>query len=232
MWCRIVEARYRVGGDLANRFPRVSPRVSRIWHNILTATAQFSPAIRWKVGDGRTILFWHDHWLGDGPLNIRYQRIFVLSVAPLGRVCHFKVSQGPNCIWSINLSRELSWEDEVDFSNILLELFLVEFNDPLPDKALWSPQPRLGFSVRSCYKWVRRDHPPLQATAMKWREISGPKIPLKVKAFVWLMFQERILTKTYRAKWSLQADILCPMCESAEETSEHLFITCSVARQL
>ncbi|KAK1323480.1 hypothetical protein QJS10_CPA02g00901 [Acorus calamus] len=153
MWCRIVEARYRVGGDLANRFPRVSPRVSRIWRDILIATAQ--------------------------------------------------VSQGPNCIWSINLSRELSWEEEVEFPDMLLELSLVEFNDPLPDKALWSPQPRMGFSVRSCYKWVRRDHPPLQATAMKWRKIWGPKIPLKVKAFVWLMFQERILTKTYRAKWSL-----------------------------
>ncbi|KAK1317322.1 hypothetical protein QJS10_CPA05g02282 [Acorus calamus] len=43
---------------------------------------------------------------------------------------------------------------------------------------------------------------------------------------------EKLLTKTYRAKWSQQQDILCPMCESAEETTEHLFVHCPVALRL
>ncbi|KAK1309214.1 hypothetical protein QJS10_CPA09g00934 [Acorus calamus] len=232
MWCHIAEARYRVGGAQGPHFPRETQRVSRIWRDILSITGQFSDAIRWKVGDGRSTLFWHDHWIGVGPFSQRFQRIAELSVAPWGRVRHFCAPQGHTGSWTICLTHDLDAEEEELFSYLLLELSAFDLQDNIIDVATWNPQPRHGFTVRSCYNWIRRDHPHLSHTASKWKEIWGPRIPLKVKAFIWMLFQEKLLTKTYRAKWSQQQDILCPMCESAEETTEHLFVHCPVALRL
>ncbi|KAK1322198.1 hypothetical protein QJS10_CPA03g01393 [Acorus calamus] len=50
----------------------------------------------------------------------------------------------------------------------------------------------------------------------------GTQNTLKIKAFTWLLFQEKILTKIARAKWSHQEDTMCSLCGSAEETVEHL----------
>ena len=36
-------------------------------------------SIRFKVGDGSSIRFWKDTWLGDAPLYIRYNRLFHLD---------------------------------------------------------------------------------------------------------------------------------------------------------
>ncbi|KAK1322200.1 hypothetical protein QJS10_CPA03g01391 [Acorus calamus] len=60
----------------------------------------------------------------------------------------------------------------------------------------------------------------------------GTQNTLKIKAFTWLLFQEKILTKIARAKWSHQEDTLCSLCGSAEETVEHLFVTCRLACQV
>ncbi|KAK1287038.1 hypothetical protein QJS10_CPB19g00214 [Acorus calamus] len=84
------------------------------------------------------------HWLGDGPLSGRYRSIFELSVAPLGRVRHFRERQGLSNSWSIMLSRELLEEEEEAFSKLLLELSVVEVSN-IPDEAVWCPQPRQGF---------------------------------------------------------------------------------------
>ncbi|KAK1293626.1 S-norcoclaurine synthase 1 [Acorus calamus] len=90
------------------------------------------------------------------------------------------------------------------------------------DEVLWRPQPRLSFSVRGFYDWWRRDLPRFETTALKAAEIWRPKIPLK----------EKLLTRVYRAKWVLDADTRCPLCEMEEETVLHLFIDCPFARQL
>ncbi|KAK1278399.1 hypothetical protein QJS04_geneDACA023079 [Acorus gramineus] len=48
------------------------------------------------------------------------------------------------------------------------------------DTPLWIPGRLMGFTVKSCYVWVRRENPAEQATAEKHNEIWGCKFPLKV----------------------------------------------------
>ncbi|KAK1280734.1 hypothetical protein QJS04_geneDACA004822 [Acorus gramineus] len=48
---------------------------------------------------------------------------------------------------------------------------------------------------------------------------------------MWLLFQEKLLTKTQRAKWSHQDDLQCLLCGNADESIEHLFEHCPIARQ-
>lgn len=44
---------------------------SSIWRSIGKAVRWIVRGIRWEVGDGNTILFWHDIWLGEEPLRTR-----------------------------------------------------------------------------------------------------------------------------------------------------------------
>ncbi|KAK1274139.1 hypothetical protein QJS04_geneDACA016464 [Acorus gramineus] len=52
------------------------------------------------------------------------------------------------------------------------------------DRPVWCPVMAAGFSIKSCYGWVRRESPVVQATAGKHNEIWGGKIPMKVKSYV------------------------------------------------
>ncbi|KAK1313631.1 Mediator of RNA polymerase II transcription subunit 9 [Acorus calamus] len=75
-----------------------------------------------------------------------------------------------------------------------------------------------GFSVRSCYKWLRRGSLVTEATARKHKEIWGCHAPLKVKAFMWIMLLNEALTRDRIARWSPQIDRRCAMCGEADET--------------
>ncbi|KAK1264156.1 hypothetical protein QJS04_geneDACA008656 [Acorus gramineus] len=100
------------------------------------------------------------------------------------------------------------------------------------DVAYWRPHPSSFFSVRSCYTWWRRHIPPNMFTAGKAREIWRSKIPLKVKFFLWLMYQRKLLTKAYRAKWAPNEDATCQICGGGLETTDHLMLECPVAIQI
>ncbi|KAK1258932.1 hypothetical protein QJS04_geneDACA020245 [Acorus gramineus] len=40
---------------------------------------EFMEAIRWKVGHGKMVFFWHDTWLGDNSLKTKFSRLFEIS---------------------------------------------------------------------------------------------------------------------------------------------------------
>jgi hypothetical protein len=54
-------------------------------------------------------------------------------------------------------------------------------------------------------------------------------IPLKVKAFIWMIVNGRILTKNNLAKKGWKGSILCEFC-GGNENIIHLFFECSLAR--
>ncbi|KAK1316141.1 hypothetical protein QJS10_CPA05g01005 [Acorus calamus] len=128
--------------------------------------------------------------------------------------------------------KNLSEEEDDHINELLLEIVEVSIQDDHADVMVWKPQSHSGFSIKSCYAWTRRFQPQILVIASRANEIWGPKIPLKIKAFTWLLFQEKILTKTVQAKCSHQEDIRCSLCGFAEEYVEHLFATCIFACQL
>ena len=57
------------------------------------------------------------------------------------------------------------------------------------------------------------------------------KVPLKIKAFIWLVIKGRILTKDNLCKKGWKGTNKCEFCD-ANEYIDHLFFTCSLARFL
>ncbi|KAK1319376.1 hypothetical protein QJS10_CPB04g01494 [Acorus calamus] len=68
--------------------------------------------------------------------------------------------------------------------------------------------------------------------AKKISEIWLPKISLKVKKIMWLMYQEKLLTKAYQARWVFQANTTCQVCNGGVESASHIMVECPFAKQV
>ncbi|KAK1317455.1 putative ribonuclease H protein [Acorus calamus] len=100
------------------------------------------------------------------------------------------------------------------------------------DRVRWGRRGHEEYTVRRGYRWWRRSasHRPemVALQGLIWRSAA----PLKIKIFVWLVGQERILTKVYCAKWNPDISTQCVLCNGGEETVDHLFRECMAARGL
>lgn len=46
----------------------MKPGDSPSWKDILCCMELIKPYFRWKIGDGMSISFWYDNWMGNGRL--------------------------------------------------------------------------------------------------------------------------------------------------------------------
>ncbi|KAK1311352.1 hypothetical protein QJS10_CPA08g00583 [Acorus calamus] len=124
-------------------------------------------------------------------------------------------------------------DEEVDSYLSLLELLQeVAVDHGRLDEIVWSPKPYEGFSIRSCYAWLRRDIPATSIIARKYKELWGCHIPLKVKAFMWTLYLDKVLMKLHIVTWNPGINTTCALCSVKEESAEHLFVRCVVARRV
>jgi hypothetical protein len=54
------------------------------------------------------------------------------------------------------------------------------------------------------------------------------KVPLKIRIFMWFLYQRVLLTKDNLAKWNWQGSKKCSHCDQDETI--HLFIECPLAK--
>jgi hypothetical protein len=57
-------------------------------------------------------------------------------------------------------------------------------------------------------------------------------LPLKIQVFLWLIQNDRLLTKQNMGKRGWLGDQLCSFCHQAIETVDHLFVTCDYFQQI
>lgn len=85
---------------------------------------------------------------------------------------------------------------------------LLVFGDPLQMEL---------FHVKSAYEL---------SIGSSWNFIWKLKIPPRVKVFIWLLTQKKILTNVQRVRRHLSRDHSCSLCHYHEESLHHLFVTC------
>src|SRR4051812_34001906 len=99
----------------------------------------------------------------------------------------------------------------------------VSLNDE-HDKFVWKLMPTGQFSVKSMYADLINGH-----TRFLRKYLWNFKIPLKIKVFMWFLNKWVLLTRDNLAKRNWHGSKKCCFCD-AEETVEHLFLSCPFAR--
>lgn len=87
MWRKVIKSNY--GEDIFRFAPFENPNHSSyesIWLRDLSSLKSssirydlFFKCVGRKVGNGRSTLFWHDTWVGDSPLKIRFGKLFSVA---------------------------------------------------------------------------------------------------------------------------------------------------------
>jgi hypothetical protein len=182
-----------------------------------------------RLGNGLSTRFWKDAWIGDGPLCLKFPRLFSLSMQKdisVGDLLNMEDGRW-DFIWRRNL---FQWESES--VNLLLGLLVDVSLTDVHDVWIWNQNPEEVFSVKSAHDLLVElgDNPILSAWELKiFSIIWESPAPSKVIVFSWQLIHDRLPTKdnlSSRGVLHQDSDTNCVWCGQTTESSKHLFLHC------
>jgi len=83
------------------------------WKCIRRGCDAFVAHVRYEVGDGSKVLFWHDVWCGELPLKTLFSELFLIACGKDGwrRICRDKMAQfyGIFCLFDLYMIGRWRW---------------------------------------------------------------------------------------------------------------------------
>ena len=174
------------------------------------------------MGNGRNCLFWQDCWLGEVPLKIQYDDLYRMVRDPYSTVSECWVNQD----WFIDFRRALSSEEFERWTWLYDELQHISLNDS-PDAVFWALDKSKSLTTKSLYRFLSNRGMPSRVTGIIWK----CKIPLKIKIFLWQIFNNKLQVGFSLIKRGWKGDGKCCVCNVLENVN-HLFFECPLARML
>jgi hypothetical protein len=174
LWHKLLRAKYL---HVDNIFVRNSQGGSQFWRGINKIKHLFKLGAKFHLGSGERVLFWTDWWQGEGPLAIRFPRLF--------DICSCKtilVAQAlPVSPATLQFRRSFGPEELEAWELLLHELLQAQLTTDV-DQVKWALEPGGKFFVSSLYRKINQG-PSLPREKLIWKA----KLPLKIKIFLWQM---------------------------------------------
>jgi len=170
----------------------------------------------WNVGDGNKVRFWEDRWFGNSSLAIQFWPVYVL------------VNEKGKTIKDAWDGSVLKFSFRRTFPPALMDVWWevfsiaesIVFTDE-SDTLVWSFNSNDIYSVQSLYAVVNfRGVKPVYPSA-----IWGLYIPPRVQVFLWLLSNNKLLTRDNLSKSREVFDKTCLLC-SDDESIGHIFFYC------
>ncbi|KAE8656892.1 Protein MOR1 [Hibiscus syriacus] len=215
----------------------ISPSDSWIWKGI-TRNYLAEDAIgnglrshsKIQVGNGKSIVFWHDVWLNEESLKGQFPRIYALSNNRWGKVSEFGSRIGNKWIWNIQTRRNIcDWEME-HWIRLMTLLENVELSESVDDFLAWSGKGHGLFTAKACRLTLSSN----SGGSLTWKKFVWSGLaPPRVETFLWQVSHRRLAVRSELIKRGVMLEeVACPLCAKQEETVQHLFISCQVAWEL
>jgi hypothetical protein len=225
---RVLKMKYYPNGDLLKSGPKRGS--SFTWQSILEGLKTFKRGHIWRVGDGRNINIWSDHWI------------------PTSASRKVTTNRGQCILRTVD---ELidphsgSWDEELIRS--IFTPFDVEQILRIPlsqnmetDFIAWNKTKNYTFSVRTAYhvewehqfglKYIRSDGQGAEKVNPVWEILWRLNVPGKIKNFAWKALHGLIPGMSILANRHIKVSPLCPICNRGVEDIKHLLFTCKRAK--
>jgi hypothetical protein len=202
-----------------------------VWKHIRRGWENFRNFVRFEVGNGSNISFWHDWWCGDRSLKQCFPALFSIvrnkdAMVGDNLAVHNGVIQ-----WNVLFTRQIQdWEMDMVLS-FFDRLYSISARHGEGDRLVWNPSKKGLFEVRSFYEeLIRKDGPPFPS--FPWKNIWRVKAPTRVAFFVWSAALGKILTHDNLRKRNVIVIEWCCLCKKSGESIDHLLLHCDIARDL
>nr|GEY58931.1 RNA-directed DNA polymerase, eukaryota, reverse transcriptase zinc-binding domain protein [Tanacetum cinerariifolium] len=178
-----------------------------------------------NLGNGFTTSFWDDRWCIDGRLKDLYPRVYALEN-------HKKITVGEklaqlSLVYSFRrVPRGRAKSSQVEELKRLIQPVILKQGK---DSWKWSLSKSGTYSVASVRNLI--DSSLLPSSDMKTRWISY--IPNKVNVFAWKVMTNSLPTRFNISRHGIDIEsISCVNCVFGVESTNHLFFTCNLAKQV
>lgn len=222
LWAQILKGKYfKKSGALHSK---KKSKASWIWKCILQGIAHIKKYIIWEVGNGLLINIWYDFWLPA-------RRETLVESFPSRNTIITLVSELINSNtnkWNTGLLRSLFDNSTVqEITNI--RLYTTPEGSLKRDKLRWTLTKNGEFCVKSLYAKLSdpSSSTPVQ-TKKNWKGLWTMDTSQRIKLFIWKCLQDALPTR----QKIRSIDNKCVFCNSAVETTYHLFFECAYAKEI
>jgi hypothetical protein len=217
LWYKLLQAKYM---HRNNFFLSKNKGVSQFWQGLHQVKHLFQWGAMNKIKNGEGTLFWKDIWMGKVPIKLKYPRFF--------DICRDKDVPVSECYergeWNIDLVRPLNDSDCCLWEELHTELR--EHNTSHgSDLVFWALDNSSRFTTKSLYRF-RTDG---GVKSPVYKKIWYCKVPLKIKVFLWQIYNGKIQAAAVLEKKGWKGSTLCSLCGD-KETVDHIFIHCVLSK--
>ncbi|KAM2669497.1 hypothetical protein EV1_005542 [Malus domestica] len=221
----MLKARYFLNCSLLDA--KRGGRASWAWSSLLVGRDIILGGAHWQIMNGKEVRVWVDRWIPSIPSG---------RPSPLGTV-HVSRNLRVNSLicnesgdWEVDFLKPFVVDDEI---KAILEIPL---GDPtLKDRLVWPYEKKGAYSVKSGYHWafsrthIHRNLNPHRSDMIPtqlWKCMWSLKVPPKIRVFMWKSLHAAVakMANLFFRRSSLSP--MCLICNSAEESTEHLFLQC------
>lgn len=220
LWVQVLRGKYGWGRSTMYSFKTKS--TSHTWRSIARVWPTTQLNLSWIMGNGTTIRFWRDDWVGEmGPLQHLTYADIPAAESELS-LCEFVDGTGQ---WQLHRFQHLLPPN--------LNLQILATRPPLAqdaeDLCYWNLTANGSFSVSSAYQAIRNSD--LAESSASWSLFwSWPGIE-RTRLFLWLAYKGKLLTNTERVRRKMAAEDTCSICQTQSETIDHVLRHCTPAAQ-
>lgn len=184
----------------------------------------------WRVGDRRKIKVWGDKWISGLE----------------GFCLHYEKPSNSNVELVCDLIRDGRWDS--DWLKLCFSADEVKAVEAIPvslagtdDKLFWSFYRDVAYTVKSVYYSARVGQAGRVSSGacfsyhcpkVLWKAVWSDVFPPKVQHFLWRACSGALATGGNPFKRRCCLNPSCPVCDSEEESVEHLLLTCDWAQKV
>lgn len=216
MWQNIVKAKYLRNKSVASVKGRFSD--SPCWKALLKIKDFYFAGRGVDLKQGDVVRLWKDKIRGEVPFSEQFPELY--------DICQLQdctVAEVVDNNFMLPFRRNLQGILNTQWEHMMNKVQNV-VSHGVPDVIFWNLTKSKMFSTKSMYTLLEKD---IAGSNYKW--IWRSKIPLKIKIFMWQLFQDAVLTRDNMKKRNWGGSPLCSFCAN-DETAKHLFFECSCAR--
>ncbi|GKV07527.1 hypothetical protein SLEP1_g19287 [Rubroshorea leprosula] len=166
-----------------------------------------------KEGDGKSVRFWLDVWVGEDSLANVFRRLFLLDTDKNCSI-YDRGHWSDGCwYWRFQWRRSIrAWEEE-KLQQLIGTINHIKPVQNVKDTWRWRPDNEGKYTTRLAYEQLAKKE---ESTLMEYRNIWSAQVPSKVSAFSWQMLLDKIPTKVNLAKrgiMDVNQGIKCFWCD-------------------